>query len=127
MKRIAAGLVVILALLAGYLVLISALVSVDTARNHAISQLSAWSGRVVTASDSAELGLFPAPSLNLHDLRVSGPGGDSDSAIVTAERITADIRVLPLLIGRIRLSALTIDNAEIRLLRSPCSQCRVGS
>lgn len=118
MKRIVVGLVVILALFAGYLVLASALVSVDTARNRAISQFSAWSGREVTASDSAELGLFPAPSLVLRDLRVSGPDGDSDSAVLTAERVTADIRILPLLIGRISLSALTLDNAQIRLTRS---------
>lgn len=117
MKRAAAVLAVVMALFAGYIAAVSALLSVDKARTRAISQLSAWSGRTVTAGENAELELFPSPSLILSDLHVSGPGGDRENEVVVAERVTADIRLLPLLIGRIRLGALTLDNADIRLLR----------
>jgi len=117
MKRAAAVLAVVMVLFAGYIAAVSALLSVDKARTRAISQLSAWSGRVVTAGEEAELELFPSPSLILSDLHVSGPGGGRDNEVVVAERVKADIRLVPLLIGRISLGALRLDNAEIRLLR----------
>ncbi|HSM39186.1 MAG TPA: AsmA family protein, partial [Afifellaceae bacterium] len=117
MKRAAAVLAVVMVLFAGYIAAVSALLSVDKARTRAISQLSAWSGRVVTAGEEAELELFPSPSLILSDLHVSGPSGGRDNEIVVAERVRADIRLVPLLIGRISLGTLRLDNAEIRLLR----------
>jgi AsmA protein len=122
MKRIAAVLAVLLAAAAGYFLLMSAIISVDTARGLVERQLAGWTGRDIAFDGHAELELLPAPSLILHDLRLAGPPGGDGTDILTARTVRADIRILPLLIGRISLSALTLDDSHVRLVNGKQGQ-----
>ncbi len=122
MKRLVLILAVIVLPVAGYFLLISSLLSVDAAQERVTAELSAWTGRDISFGDGSELRLFPAPRLVLRDLRVGGPDGNSDAEILTAKKMQADIRILPLIIGQTSFSALTLTKADLRLLRDPAGK-----
>ncbi|HMB46980.1 MAG TPA: AsmA family protein, partial [Afifellaceae bacterium] len=117
MKLSAAILAAIAAAIAGYFLLVSYLVSVDAARDHATRQLSAWTGRTASVGEQAELALFPSPRLVLHNLRIDSPDGGAGTELLSADTLQADIGILPLLIGRIRLGTLVLDDPKIQFVR----------
>ncbi len=117
MKRIVAGLAVIVVSLSGFYLLMLGLVSADAARDRATSALEAWTGRQVSIGEDADVRLFPLPRLTLYNVRISGPEGDPAADILTAETLQADIRLLPLLIGRFSFGTLSLSGAEVRLIR----------
>ena len=122
MKRIAAGLAVVVLGVGGFYLLISGLVSSDKARTQMTNILAAWTGRHVSVSERVDLRLFPSPHLTLYDLRIAGPDGDTSQDFLSAEVLDADIRILPLIIGRLGFRTLELSKPRINILRNLAGQ-----
>ncbi len=119
MKRVTAGLAVVVVLAGGFYTLIYSLVSSDNARVEMVNALTKWSGSQVSLGERVDLRLLPAPRVTLYDLKISEPGYGQPSDILSADVINAEIRVLPLLIGRVGFKTLEVVNPKILITRTP--------
>eukprot|EP00752_Nemacystus_decipiens_P018979 g17035.t1 len=61
--------------------------------------------------------MFPNPSVELSDIVVEGNLPGAENALVVAERMRGDVRLLPLLFGRIELSEFVLTRPTIRFIR----------
>ena len=117
MKRIvwifAATLLAAVALFALLIVLLPR----QTLKTRIGEQIAAWTGRDVSLRGEPTFSFFPALSVTLNDVRVSGPADMSDAEIVSMDRLTGTIRLLPLIVGRVEIGSFTMERPLIRLVR----------
>ena len=115
MKRVTAGLAVAVLLAGGFYVLIYSIVSSENARTEMVNAITRWSGSQVSLGERVDLKLLPAPSISFFDLKVSDSDARQQTEFLSADRINAEIRILPLLIGRIGFRTLDVINPKISL------------
>ncbi|WP_341990283.1 AsmA family protein [Azorhizobium sp. AG788] len=82
-----------------------ALVSQTEVRRAASEALAQSSGREVRILGESNLSLLPYPQVVLRQLVFSMPG----AAVLDADRATARIRLLPLLLGKVEVASVTFD------------------
>jgi AsmA protein len=117
MKRIlwilGAALVAVLVLC----VLLVVLLPRETLKTRIGEQIAAWTGRDVSLRGEPTLDFFPGLTVTLKDVQIGGPPGMEDAAIVSMDRLTGRIRLLPLIIGRVEVGAFTMVRPRIHLVR----------
>ena len=89
----------------------------ETLRTRIGEQIAAWTGRDVSLSGEPEIDIFPRLSVTLNDVQVAGPEGMEDARVVSMDRLTGTIRLLPLLIGRVEIGSFSMVRPVIRLVR----------
>jgi len=89
----------------------------ETLRTRIGEQIAAWTGRDVSLSGEPEIDIFPRLSVTLNDVQVAGPEGMEDARVVSMDRLTGTIRILPLLIGRVEIGSFSMVRPVIRLVR----------
>lgn len=83
-----------------------------------ITRLIAQSlGRPVRLS-SVQVRLLPWPGFELNDLSVAEDPAYGAEPVLHAETVTASIRLLALLRGRIEIGTISVDNASLNLVRA---------
>ncbi len=80
-------------------------------------QVAAWTGREVSLRGEPEISVFPRLSVTLNDVHVAGPEDMADAEILSMDRLTGTIRLLPLLIGRVEIGSFTMVRPLVRLVR----------
>lgn len=80
-------------------------------------QIAGWTGREVSLRGEPRIDIFPKLSVTLNDVHVSGPAGMDDAEIVSMDRLTGTIRLLPLIIGRVEIDSFTMEHPLVRLVR----------
>jgi AsmA protein len=80
-------------------------------------QIAGWTGREVSLRGEPEIDIFPKLSVTLNDVQVSGPPEMTDAEIVSMDRLTGTIRLLPLIIGRVEIDSFTMEHPLVRLVR----------
>ena len=80
-------------------------------------QIASWTGRDVSLRGEPEISLFPALRVTLNDVHVGGPEDMDNSEILSMDRLTGTIRLLPLIIGRIEVGSYTMVRPLVRLVR----------
>lgn len=115
-KRLGVAVVAMASLGVLVLGLASWLVSVDAARDAVASEVRAVTGLEPTVHGPATLSMFPSPRVSLEDVTLAG-FADDDQPFV-ADTLVANVRWLPLLIGRIEI-------ADVALIR-PRITVRIG-
>jgi AsmA protein len=117
MKRIAwiVGAVAVAAL--ALLALLIVLLPRESLKTGIGEQIAAWTGRDVSLRGEPELSLFPDLTVTLKDVQVGGPSGMDEAEIVSMDRLTGEIRLLPLVIGRVEIGAYRMVRPLIRLVR----------
>lgn len=83
-----------------------ALVSQTEVRRAASEALTQSAGREVRVLGESTLSLLPFPRVTLKQLVFSMPG----PAVLDADRASARIRLLPLLLGRVEVASVTLDH-----------------
>lgn len=81
-----------------------------SARDHAHS---AW-GRELLLGD-VELSLFPVPSLRAARASLANPKWAKEPHLLQADSVRADLELLPLLTGRVRIKSLSLDGVKAAL------------
>ena len=111
LKRL--GLVVAVVIAAGAATLWGAsyLVSADGARDAVKAQIRAVTGLDPTLRGPVAVSLFPTGTVSLSDVVLGEQNGTAPP--LAAERLVAHLRLLPLLLGRIEISDITLDHPHI--------------
>ncbi len=89
----------------------------ETLRTRVGEQIAAWTGRDVSLSGEPEIDIFPRLAVTLNDVQVAGPEGMEDARVISMDRLTGTIRILPLLIGRVEIGSFSMVRPVIRLVR----------
>jgi AsmA protein len=90
---------------------VSYFVSADGAGNAVLSEIRAATGFEPSLRGPVSLSIFPSPRLSLGDVALAGP--DRNDPPLTAERLVAHVRWLPLLTGRIEIADITLEQPRI--------------
>jgi AsmA protein len=116
MKRIAWILAAVVLAAVALFALVLAMVPRDALKAHIGEQIASWTGRDVSLRSEPEIGFFPL-SVTLNDVHVGGPVGMQDAEIISMDRLTGTIRLLPLVIGRIEVGSYSMTRPLARLVR----------
>ena len=118
------GLAVAVVLLA---ILVAApLVSVNRYKGRITHLMSASLGRPVRLS-SVELRMLPRPGFVLSDLTVEEDPAYGAEPVLHATTVTASIRLVSLLTGKLQISRISVDDATLNLVRVSAGQWNLGS
>ena len=116
MKRLAWFVAAVVLIVAAGFVLISVLLPRDALKTRIGEQIAGWTGREVSLRGDPKIGIFPL-RVTLDDVEIGGPAGMDGAQILSMDRLTGRIRLLPLIIGRIEVSSFTLVRPLIRLVR----------
>ncbi len=108
-KRLGFALLAVLAGAAGVLMTAGFLISADTVREQAMSEIRAVTGLNPILRGEASVSLFPSGSVSFADVVL----GDAQRPALTAERLTARLRFFPLLIGRVQIADVALERPII--------------
>lgn len=117
MKRIALILVAALGCAVVLFALLVALVPREALKSQMSEQIASWTGRDVSLRGEPEIHIFPSLSVTLNDVHVAGPEGMEDAEVISMDRLTGTVRLLPLMIGRIEIASYTMMRPLVRLVR----------
>lgn len=100
------GFVLLALLVAGFGVVATAgmLISADTVRKEAMSEIRAVTGLTPILRGEASVSLFPSGKISFADVVL----GDEKQPALTAERLTARLRFFPLLRGRVEIADVAL-------------------
>ncbi|MEX0841084.1 MAG: AsmA family protein, partial [Xanthobacteraceae bacterium] len=113
-KRLGIALAAALALGIGALAAMSWLISPETAREAVKSEIRAVTGLDLMLRGPPSVSLFPSGSVSFDDV-VLGDDRTGDRALA-AERLTVRLRFLPLLIGKVQVSDVTLVRPVIAVI-----------
>jgi AsmA protein len=102
---------------AGLLIILPLLISKEAAREAVRAEIRAIAGFEPMLGGQTSVSLFPFGTISFDDLTV-GEDRTGNKAL-TADRLTARLRFLPLLTGDIQVSDLTLVRPSINIIREP--------
>src|SRR5665647_643628 len=117
-KRLGFALLGLLAVGGGLLLAASFLISADTVRQQALSEIRTVTGLNPILRGEATVSLFPSGSVSFADVVL----GDAKRPALTAERLTARLRFFPLLIGRVEIADVALERPTIAIDLEPNGQ-----
>ncbi len=101
----------VIAAAAGVLLTAGYLISAETVRDQAMSEIRAVTGLNPTLLGDATVSLFPSGSVSFAAVIL----GDAKHPALTAERLTARLRFFPLLIGRVEIADVSLERPTIAI------------
>jgi AsmA protein len=101
----------------GALVAASALIPAETVRNAVISDIRSATGLEPTVRGGVSVSLFPTAMVSFSDVLL-GDERDASPALV-ADRLTAKLRLIPLLIGHIEAADLSLTRPRLAVRVEP--------
>ena len=110
-KRLGLALLAVIAVGAGMFVAASYLISADAVRRQVLSEIRAVTGLNPILRGEANVSLFPTGSVSFADVVL----GDPKRPALTAERLTARLRLIPLLAGRVEISDVALEHPIITI------------
>ena len=110
-KRLGLALLAVIAAGAGMLLTASFLISADSVRQKAMSEIRAVTGLNPVLRGEATVSLFPSGQVSFADVVL----GDANRPALTAERLTARLRFFPLLIGRVEIADVSLERPTIAI------------
>lgn len=116
-KRLGLAVVAAVAVIVGMLALSSFVISADTARETVKNEIRAVTGLELILRGPVSVSLFPSGAVHFADV-VLGDDRQNEPALA-AERLTAHLRLLPLLVGRIEISDIALVRPRIAIDLAP--------
>jgi AsmA protein len=111
LKRLAFILLALLVAGIGILTAASVLISADTVRQEAMSEIRAVTGLTPILRGEATVSLFPSGKVSFADVVL----GDEKQPALSAERLTARLRFFPLLRGRVEIADVALVRPVIAI------------
>jgi AsmA protein len=99
----------------GLLAAAQLLISADNVRRQALEQIRAVAGLDPVLRGPTTVKLFPTGSVSFADVTL----GDGSRPPLVAERLTARLRFLPLLLGRVEIADVTLEHPTITIDLQP--------
>lgn len=110
---------IVAALGVGLIALSSSLISADAARDAVTAQIKAATGLDPVVRGSASISIFPPDTITLTDVVL---GEDRSKPALIAPALTARLRLLPLLMGRIEIADVVLGRPRITIRTERGSQ-----
>jgi AsmA protein len=114
-KRMGFALLAALAVGTGIVVTAGYLISADAVRRQVLTEIRTVTGLNPILRGEATVSLFPTGSVSFADVVL----GDAKRPALTAERLTARLRFIPLLIGRVEISDVALERPTIAVDLEP--------
>src|ERR1700726_5126744 len=99
------------------LVVTSWLINRDTLRDAVEAQIRAVTGLDLVVKGTIDVSVFPGSYVSFHDVGLKG-GGTADPAL-SVDVLTANLRLLPLLLQRFEIADVMMLRPHIRVIREP--------
>src|ERR1700761_722465 len=115
-RRLAMPVVALLGAAALALIASSWLLNRDALRAAVEAQIRAVTGLDLVIRGSTEISVFPGSYVSFHDVGLRGGGGATDPAL-TVDVLTANLRLLPLLLQRFEIADVMLLRPHIRVVR----------
>jgi AsmA protein len=115
-KRLAFALAAVGAAVIAAVIALSALVPRDTVRDAVLAELRAVTGLEPSLHGETSVRLFPSSDINFHDVRFGAGGGEP---ALTVERLSARLRLVPLLLGRVEIADVELVEPTIAVTIEP--------
>ena len=80
-----------------------------------IGHVESQTGRQLAIDGEVSIRLFPRLRIEARQIRLSGPLDSSGPEVLSSELLSAEIRLLPLMRGRVETSEINIQKAQINL------------
>lgn len=110
---------IVVALGVGLIALSSSLISADAARDAVTAQIKSATGLDPVVRGSATISIFPPDTITLTDVVL---GEDRNKPALAAQVLTARLRLLPLLMGRIEIADVVLGRPRITIRTERGSQ-----
>lgn len=114
LRRVALVLLGLVLLVSGGLVVVSALIPTDAVRDRIAEQIEQWLGRAVTFDGDPVISLYPRPTVTIERV-VIGDALGTGAPLIEVERVTGTVALLPLIFGRVEISAFSLLRPVINL------------
>jgi AsmA protein len=111
LKRLGIGIAALIGVVVGAFALVPILIPADSVREAVQAEIRAVTGLKPVLRGDATVSLFPSARVILDDVAL-GDAGAADAAL-TAERLSAQLRLLPLLVGRIEIADVSLFRPRI--------------
>jgi AsmA protein len=116
-KRLGMPIAALLALALAGLVAISWLIDRDAVRLAVERQIRAATGLDLMVNGDVRVSVFPGSSVTLRQVGLKGGGGADEP--LTVDELTANLRLLPLLLQHYEIADVTLTQPRIRVVRGP--------
>jgi AsmA protein len=116
-KRLGLALAAVLVIGAGLLIVLSLLISPETAREAVKAEIRAVAGLEPVLRGPVSVSLFPFGTVSFDELIVGED--EAGNKALTADRLTARLRFFPLLAGQIQVSDLTLVRPTVSVVLEP--------
>ena len=110
LKRLSLVIAAVFAVGIGALVAASAVIPTATVRSAVVAEIRAVTGLEPTIGGEVKVSLFPTAMVSFSDVTLGEAGAD---AALTADRLTAKLQLLPLLIGNIEPADVSLTRPHI--------------
>lgn len=111
LKRLGLALLAAFVAAAGVLMAAGYLISAEAVRRQALREIRAATGLEPVLRGPATVALFPNGSISFEDVVL----GDARRPALTAERLTARLRFFPLMIGRVEIADVSLEQPTIAI------------
>jgi len=114
-RRLAIGLAAVIVLGAAVIAVATALISRDMVRAQVIGEIRSVTGLAPVLRGDVSVSLFPRGAVSFADVLL----GDAKQPALTADRLTARLRFFPLLLGRVEIADVTLEQPTINVTMMP--------
>lgn len=114
LRRVALVLLGLVLVVAGGLVVVPALIPTDAVSVRVSEQIEQWLGRPVTFDGDPVISLYPRPTVTIEHV-VIGDALGNGVPLIEVERVIGTVALLPLLLGRVEISAFELLRPVINL------------
>jgi AsmA protein len=115
LKRLAIAAISLGALGAGALIAVSRLIPAESVRGAVMQEIRGMTGLEPVIRGETSVSLFPSGTVKFTDVAL----GDANAPALTSEQLTAHLRLLPLLLGRIETADVSLSHPAISFAVEP--------
>jgi AsmA protein len=116
---VAAALGALLGLLVIGLVALSWLLNREAMRDSIASQIRAVTGLELVSGGSIDVSIFPSSYVTFNAITLSSAAGDKSAPALAVDQLTANLRLLPLLMQRFEIADVVLLRPRIKVTRDP--------
>jgi len=114
LRRVALVLLGLVLVVTGGLVVVPALIPTDAVSARISEQIEQWLGRPVTFDGDPVISLYPRPTVTIEHV-VIGDALGNGVPLIEVERVIGTVALLPLILGRVEISAFELLRPVINL------------
>lgn len=115
LRKIVIGLGVVIVLLVAAVIVVPLLIPAETYKEQITKQVQAVTGRRLTIKGDASVSVFPRIAIQVNDVSFSNAKGAREAQMVTLSRLDVQLKLLPLLTGRVEIDSFVLVDPIIHL------------